>query len=347
MTTQVESQQIARPGNQPFKTGDATSARLVGIVALLLTVLTINMTNAQGQTNRKWAIDFRPETGTLHMMLGIDGGAEHGRNEKYFNVPLEQLPGLTKEQITSADAEVKFRLTRDAGTFDCTGRFHHGNGAGSFTFVANPDFAARVRAQGFGELSEESELLIAIYNIDSEFVRDARTDGGPNLTVEQLIKKGMQRTDENDSAARIPFNAPPPGARAQAGGTDFVSGLEALGYDRPSAHQLSAMSTQGVTLDFIKEMNQYFSTRPTIDQLIGIRTQGINADYVKGLASLGYSGLSAHQLICLRVRGVSIDYIRRTQAETGGRPSLRKLIQLRDPYGTAVGDCGPEAFPDE
>ena len=322
MSTKAGPQKRARRGRNSLNTSDATPARLAGIVALLLTVLTINMTNAQAATKRKWAIDFRPETGTLHMMLGVEGGSEHGRNEKYFKVSLEELSGLTREQVTSANSEVEFRLTRDAGTFNCKGRFRRGNGSGIFTFDANPDFAARLGAQGFGQLSEESQLLAAIYDID----------------------KGTQKADANEPGPQVHVNVHTPGARA---GADFIGELEALGYERPSAHQLSAMSTQGVTLDFIRELNPYFSTRPTLDQLIGIRTQGISADYVKGLASLGYKGLSAKQIICLRVRGISLDYIQGVQAETSGRPSLRKLIQMRDPDGTSAGDCGPEAFPDE
>jgi putative ABC transport system permease protein len=49
------------------------------------------MAYAQYQSNRKWAIDFRADTGSLHMMLGLADGMEYGRNEKYFRVGLDQL----------------------------------------------------------------------------------------------------------------------------------------------------------------------------------------------------------------------------------------------------------------
>jgi len=325
-----------------------TLKKLVGMVSLLL-ALTINMTYAQQQSNRKWAIDFRAETGSIHMMLGVDAGREYGRNEKFFKVADEQLPGLTQAQIMSSGSTVSFQLKRGAGTFKCTGRFKNGNGAGNFEFSSDPGFAAQMKEQGYDNLSAETMLIMAIYDITPAFVRDLRGAGYNQLTVDQLIKLGMERAESNAGPAnvnRAPSPAPQPQPMFVGNGraANFVYELEALGYGRPSAHQLAAMNTQGVTLNFVKAINPYFSTHPTIDQLIGMRTQGVTAEYINGLASLGYTDLSARQIICLSARGITVDFIR---SVPGGKHSLRKLIIMKDPQGTSAGDCGPEAFPND
>ena len=317
-----------------------TLKKVVGMVSLLL-VLTINMAYAQQQSNRKWAIDFRPETGSLHMMLGVGAGSEYGRNEKYFTIAGDQLLGLTQEQITSSGAPVNFQLKRGGGTFNCTGRFKNGNGAGKFEFSPDPGFAAQMKEQGYDNLSAETVLIMAIYDITPAFVRDLRGAGYNQLTVSQLIKMGMERAENRSHSTA---SQPQPMAVAQGRTANFVSELEALGYGRPSAHQLAAMNTQGVTLNFVNAINPYFSTLPTIDQLIGMRTQGVTPEYINGLASLGYTDLSAKQITCLSARRITLDFI---QSVPGGKPSLRKLIMMKDPQGTSAGDCGPDAFPND
>jgi len=347
MSRKLQSQKSNRD-NRKSSTSE-TLQRLVGLVSLLLS-LVITMTYAQNQSNRKWAIDFRPETGSLHMMLGLADGREYGRNEKYFNIGLDQLPGLTQAQILSSGSTVNFQLKRDAGTFNCTGRFNNGNGAGSFEFSSDPGFAARMREQGYDNLSAETQLVMAIYDINPAFVTDLRAAGYNDLTLDQLIKMGMQRAASDASGGNMgrgPSPTPHVMITPQArGASNLVSEMEAMGYSRPSAHQLSAMSTQGVTVNFVKEISSYFSTKPTIDQLIGMSTQGVTPEYIKGLASLGYTGLSAKQVTCLGARGITLDYIQSFPSEPN-RPSLRKLIMMKHPHGTSTGDCGPEAFPND
>lgn len=344
MSRKLRSQKSDRDNRKPSTS--ETLQRLVGLVSLLLS-LTITMTHAQSKSNRKWAIDFRPQTGSLHMMLGLAGENEYGRNEKYFNISLDQLPGLTQAQIMSSGSTVNFQLKRDAGTFNCTGRFNNGNGSGSFEFSPDPGFAARMREQGYDNLSAEAQLVMAIYDINPAFVADLRAAGYNDLTLDQLIKMGMERSASDTRGTPMGRGpSPTPHVMSMPQGraaNDLVSEMEAMGY-RPSAHQLSAMSTQGVTANYVKEINSYFSTAPTVDQLIGMSTQGVTPEYIKGLESLGYTGLSPKQVICLGARGITLDYIQSFPSEPT-RPSLRTLIMTKHPLGTSTGDCGPEAFP--
>jgi hypothetical protein len=75
-----------------------------------------------------------------------------------------------------------------------------------------------------------------------------------------------------------------------------------------------------------------------------MRTQGVTPEFINGLASLGYTDLSAKQIICLSARGITPDYIK---SVPGGKHSLRQIVLMKDPQGTARGDCGPDAFPND
>ena len=348
MSRKIQSLTSDRDNRKPF-TSEAPQ-RLVVLASLLMS-LTITMTYAQNQSNRKWAIDFRPETGSLNMMLGLADGMEYGRNEKYFSVGLDQLTGLTQAQVLSSASTVNFQLKRDAGTFNCTGRFNNGHGAGSFEFSPDPGFAARMGQQGYVNLSAETQLVMAIYDINPAFVSNLRAAGYNDLTLDQLIKLGMQGAASDTRGGTVMGRGPIPTPHVvvmpqMRGADNLVNEMEAMGYSRPSAQQVSAMSTQGVTSSFVKEISSYFSTPPTIDQLIGMSTQGVTPEYIKGLASLGYTGLSAKQVICLRVRGITPEYIQSLPSQPT-RPSLRQLIMMKHPQGSSAGDCGPEAFPND
>jgi hypothetical protein len=57
------------------------------------------------------------------------------------NQPLADLQGLTKAQLRSASADVKFTMDRDAGSFVFEGSVNLGIGSGTFSFV--PDATSR------------------------------------------------------------------------------------------------------------------------------------------------------------------------------------------------------------
>ena len=76
------------------------------------------------------------------------GDSGFSYNNHGFNVTLDQLSGLTREQVMSATGtNVRFQLKRDAGTFNFEGWFKEGNGSGHFTFSPNSSFAANSRAE--------------------------------------------------------------------------------------------------------------------------------------------------------------------------------------------------------
>src|SRR4029450_1247602 len=63
--------------------------------------------------------------------------------------PVSDLRGLTREQLRSASATVKFTMERDAGTFEFEGSMMLGLGSGDFRFRPDPTFTDKLVALGY------------------------------------------------------------------------------------------------------------------------------------------------------------------------------------------------------
>ena len=109
----------------------------------------VSYSNQQTSVNQ-WLIEFRNDEATLQLTMRYrrtqDGGSGH--SNVGFGISLDQLDGLTREQVMSAAGNVvRFQMKRDAGTFNFEGWFKEGNGSGHFTFSPSSSFAADLNRQ--------------------------------------------------------------------------------------------------------------------------------------------------------------------------------------------------------
>src|SRR5687767_15522298 len=102
----------------------------------------VTFSNPQTTANQ-WLIEFRTDEGKVHLTMHYRRERENGRfnhSSTGFGIALDQLTGLTRDQImSSAGNVVRFQLKRDAGTFNFEGWFKDGNGSGHFTFGPSRD----------------------------------------------------------------------------------------------------------------------------------------------------------------------------------------------------------------
>ena len=100
------------------------------------------------------------------------------------------MRGLTPQQLNSAQAVIaRFDIVRATGTLHCEGYVGNGNGSGSLiSFQANPAFRTEMRSLGDDNLDDETILLMAIYDVSPQYVRDLRALNTRVNTADQLIR---------------------------------------------------------------------------------------------------------------------------------------------------------------
>jgi hypothetical protein len=264
----------------------------------------------QSGTNQ-WLIEIK--TGEANVQLTMrytrqrgDGGL--GFSNSGFQLPMDQLVGLTREQAMSMGSHVQFQLKRDAGTFNFEGWFKEGNGSGHFTFNPNASFASELSRQGLGKATDEQMLSLAIGDVGSTFISELRSQGYEDLaTVDQLVKMAHH------------------GVRLE-----YIQGLKAMGYSLKSVELLVKMKDHGVSLNFIREMNGLGYNGLSAEELIRTKDHGVNGEFIQGFVAAGYSRANLDEWITLKDHGVNLSFVTALKDLGYSRLELEQLRTMKD-----------------
>jgi hypothetical protein len=211
-------------------------AGLVAMLALLWACYPVAQTsysNPQEPTINQWMIEYQAGDAKAQLTLRYSRQRSNGGYSDHntsFGIALDQLTGLTRDQVMSSGTNVQFQLKRDAGTFICEGWFKEGNGSGHFTFSPSNSFISELSKQGFGKPTDEQLLSMALQDVSLALIDELKSTGYDLTTLEQLVNIGNH------------------GVRL-----DYVQGLKALGYTFKSVYYLVKMKDHGVSLNFIRE----------------------------------------------------------------------------------------------
>jgi beta-lactamase regulating signal transducer with metallopeptidase domain len=305
-----------------------------------------------------WDLRLSRDFDTVQVSVRTEHG-NHGRT-----VRLDQLPGLSRDQIMSSSATVRLPITREAGTFNVDGTCRAGVCAGTFTFNPSSSFAAELARRGLDRPTPRQQMDLAIADVGLGYLDALAAAGYPKPTLELLVRaaqhgvsmdylRGMTalgyRTGSLDALVQLRDHGVDPdfirgmeaagyahltaeelrNARDHGADPTFASGLAALGYKNLPLDVLIGARDHGVDPEYVRGM-QSFGYRFTLDGLVRTRDHGVDPQYVRGLSSLGYGGLTIDALVGARDHGVDPEYVR-GMASLGykGAP-LDDLIRMRD-----------------
>ena len=232
-------------------------------------------------------------------------------NSSETAIALSQLRGLTRSQLEPATPPrrheaVQFDVVREAGTLHLEGYLQAGNGGGNFTFIPSPSFAAEMHSVGIADVSDRNAFVMAVYDVDSTYVRELIALGVRPRSSDQLI-----------------------GMAAQHVTLEYVRDFYNLGYASLSPADLTGMRVQGVTPDLVRELRDLGYSFVSPNEMIGMRVQGVSPEFIKDVQALGYSHPAINQLIGMRVQGVTPQYIRKVRSMGLGNLSLEQIVNLR------------------
>jgi hypothetical protein len=257
------------------------------------------------------------------------------RGERSFHTsgdwPQADFSGVDFTRV--AAQEVRFTLTRDAGSFTFEGVLRDGAGAGAFQFVPDVRYAQAMQALGFNDIEAE-QIFFAIHDVSLKFARDMRSADLKKLSAATLLSFGIHGVsrdfidglkaagmDERDSDQLVTF-------RIHGVTPDMVRSLRAAGYN-PESEDLVAMRIHGATPEWIAELQQRGYERVALKQLVAFRIHGVSPAFIGQLQQLGYPHPQPEQLVSLRIHGVTPEYIGQLRARGLKDLSIEKLVRMK------------------
>lgn len=248
-----------------------------------------------------WTMSSSGQPGMVHFALMH---RMHGGNSNHStDWPVGEFLGV---DLTAAGKhDVTFHITRDAGRFDCEGYLKDSEGAGLFTFSANPQYPKDMQALGFTGIDQEKQFAMAVTDVTVDFARQIKRENLTDLDIDKLMAFRIFRVDSR-----------------------FIHALRAEGLTARDSGKLIAFRVHGVTPELVRAMRSS-GLETSEDRLIAFRVHGVTPEFIAEVRKLGYENPSSDQLIAMRVHGVTPEFITRMKSRGLKDLSIEKMVSLR------------------
>ncbi len=306
---------------------------LISYMLIACSLVIVLVVRAADTRTGDWTMRRSGDPGKVEFSLITHQHGSHSHDSSDW--PVSSFQGLDLSKPGRQDA--KFSITRDAGRFDCQGYLENGEGAGTFHFVPDTNYAQQMKSLGF-PVDEDNQYFMAVMDVSLDFVRRIKAENLEGLDTDKLIafrihgvspefidalrKEGLPVKDSDKLIAFRIHGVSPEMVRYlhQAGyqpdedtliamrihgaSPEFIEQLRKLGYTHVDLEQLIAFRIQGVSPDFIEKLHGLGYTNPTPDELVAMRIHGVTPEYIAGLKSRGMKDLSIDQLVSMRIHGI-------------------------------------------
>lgn len=231
----------------------------------------------------------------------------------------------------------RFELRRDAGTVTFEGRFAGtgpgARGNGTFSFQPDPGYIRDMASLGYRV--EDKVFELALFDVSRAKVRELRSLGYGDLTLENLIEFAIFRVtpDFIREVGALGFQDLPAKRlvemRIHRVTPEYFREMAALGYKDLSLNDAVSFRIHRVTPEFVREMAALGYENLSANDLVSFRIFKVTPEFIRELTELGYRDVSVEELTELRIHRVDSDFIREAREKEGRDLSLRELVDLK------------------
>ncbi len=281
---------------------------LVGVFIFTFLFAATPATNqAQEVVKGEWFIDFsRPEPDKVRLALIKQQMRGSGKYTHGSGVSISEIQGLSREQASGGQKDAKFRIVREAGTFEMEGSFRQGKGAGFWTLVPNQNFISAMQSRGYNLLTDKDAFYAALFDINTKFIEGLKAAGYDRLSFKDLLRASIFKID-----------------------AQFVKEVQAMGFERQPFETLVDMRIAKITTQFISKLRSADFENLTIKELKDLGIHRITPEFVNEIKAEGFASVSQRQAVELKIHRVDGDFIRRVKAKGFTDVTLKQLVNLR------------------
>lgn len=289
----------------------------------------------QGAITGEWVADFNHKNADEVQFTIIRRTARGGNHTSGRGYALSEFQGLTREQALGARADVRFRLVREAGTFEFEGSFREGKGAGHWTLTPNQSFVSMMGSRGYDNLTEDDLFSAAVFDINSKSMEDLKAAGFDRLSFKELVEASIFKVTgdfiremksagyENLSLKELVE------ARIFKVDAQYAKDVQAMGFGRQPLKGLVEMRIFKITPEFIRDIRALGFDNLSLRELLDFSIHKVTAEFLNALKAEGFTVISPQQAVELKIHRVDADFVRRVKAKGFTDVTLRQLVDLR------------------
>lgn len=227
------------------------------------------------------------------------GSSNHGSGFAY-----DDLQGLSRNQVESANSAVNFRLVREAGTIEAEGVFQNGKGSGTFRFTPNPNFVSAMQSRGFA-FNNEKLFAATTLNVTTEVADSLRSSGFQNLKTDDLFKA-------------VIFKITP----------QFMQEMASVGFPNLDMEDLVKARIFKIDSDYARQVRAMGFGGESMEGMVKLRIFKVTPEFLREVQGEGLTNLSVEDATKLRIFKIDGAFIRQARAD-GVPVEVEKLVQKK------------------
>lgn len=262
---------------------------------------------AQQAITGEWTIDFNDKKSNLVYLSITRGDPIYGNGTRLSNnVQFSGFEDLSREQAFAGLKDAKFRIVREAGTFEMEGSFSAGKGTGFWTLLPNQNFISAMQNRGYSLSIDKNAFDAALFDINSKFIEDLKAAGYDRLLFKDLVRARIFQVD-----------------------AQFVKEVQTMGFEPQPFETLIDLRIAKVTPEFIGEMRSIGFENLTLRELRNLGIHHVTPQFVNEIKAEGFASVSPRQAVELKIHEVDRNFIRRVKAKGYAEVTLNQLVELR------------------
>lgn len=216
-----------------------------------------------------------------------------------------------------------FKLTREAGTMEFTGKFENDQGMGRYKFVADKSYGQQMskevgetlddrdmmvfffvnikksyvqmlKSEGYTVIEKNELIPLAALNIESSFIRLLKENGYKNVTLQELIPLKSLGID----------------------GT-YIKDIRSAGYSNISVNDLISFKAQGIDKTYLNKVNAANAKNDkNKDQIldshdvVAMKALNVDDEFINSFKAVGLTNISNNDLVSMKGVGVTPEYVK-------------------------------------
>jgi hypothetical protein len=290
----------------------------LAVILFVFCLAPVAVTSGQSRApiTGEWRIEFNPKAPD-EIQLNMSRGKNHSWGH---SIKISEVQGLSRNYATTP-AEVTLRIVREGGTFELTGSFRDGKGAGTFTLTPNESFFSALAARGYSNLSDDNVFSAAMSGLKISSIDELKAAGYDRLTFNNLMESAIFNINSasiadlrNAGFEQLPFNKLVEASIFKVDG-NYVRDVQNLGLGKLPFQKLIEMRVQQITPEYISQIRQLGFNDLSIDRLVELKIFKVTPEFVTEMRSAGFTSITPKELVNLRIFKIDGDYARKAKSE--------------------------------